>query len=67
MTKKEKPKVWIEDYDEKNDIYSVHWNKEGTDYSEEMKTSEGHEFVIDYDKKGRICSIEIFDWSKGKK
>ena len=54
------------DYDKEYDIFSAHWGKK-VDYSEEVQSLEGHEFVIDYDKKGRIVGIEIFDWKKGRK
>lgn len=57
-----------QDYDEENDILFFHWGEnKKTDYSEECKTHEGHEFVLDYDEKGRIIGIEIFDWKKGRK
>jgi len=53
------------DYDFQNDIMFLHWGEEGTEVSEEITSHEGNEFVIDYDKKGRIVGIEIFNWSKG--
>jgi len=55
------------DYSKVDDILSVQWGVNKVDYSEEVETHEGHEFVIDYDKKGRIVSIEIFDYNKGRK
>ena len=55
-----------QDQDKENDILSFHWSNKGTDYSEEIKSKEGHNFVIDYDKRGRIIGIEIFDWDKGR-
>ena len=54
------------DYDEEHDILSICLDEE-VDYSEEITSSEGHEFVIDYDKKGRIVGIEIMDWNQGRK
>lgn len=54
------------DYDKKYDIFSVYWGKNKVDYSEEITSHEGHEFVIDYDKKGRIVGIEIMNWNKGR-
>jgi len=53
-------------YDKGADILDVYWG-EKTEYSEECETQEGHQFVVDYDKKGRIVGIEIFDWNKGNK
>lgn len=50
-------------YDKENDILSVRWGDDATEYSEELETKEGHEFVIDYDKRGRIIGIEIFYWN----
>ena len=64
---KKKELKWVTpSYDEENDILGVQWGYE-YDYSEEITTHEGNKFVIDYDKKGRIIGIEIFDWSKGHK
>ena len=54
-------------YDIDDDILSFHWGEDGTDVSEEVITRRGNYFVIDYDKKGRIVGIEIFDWSKKRK
>jgi len=55
-------------YDKQSDILSVKWSGDvDVQYSEEIKSNEGHQFVIDYDKEGRIVSIEIFNWSKGRK
>lgn len=65
--KKTDPKVWSEHYDEKYDIYSVHWGGGATEVSEEITTHEGHKFVIDYSRDGKIVGIEIFDWSEGGK
>lgn len=56
-----------QDYDNKHDILFLHWGEEGTNYSEEVTSHEGHEFVIDYDKKKRIVGIEIFNWNRGVK
>lgn len=53
------------DYTEEHDILSMYLGEE-VDYSEEITSEEGHFFVIDYDKKGRIVGIEIFDWNKGR-
>ena len=56
------------DYDKKYDMLYIFWGKpKSVDYSEECNSWRGHEFVIDYDKKGRIVGIEIFNWNKGKK
>lgn len=70
MTKENEEKRKIkqeirQDYDKENDILSFNWGTE-VDCSEECETKEGHFFVIDYDKKGRIVGIEIFDWNKGR-
>ena len=54
------------DYTEEHDILSMCLGEE-VDYSEEITSSEGHEFVIDYDKKGRIVGIEIMNWNLGRK
>lgn len=56
-----------QDYDEENDIVFLHWGGEGTEYSEEYKTHDEQEFVLDFDKKGRIVGIEIFEWMFFKK
>ncbi len=53
------------DYDKEYDILSMNLGLD-VDYSEEIDSKEGHSFVIDYDKKGRIVGIEIFDWNKGR-
>lgn len=50
------------DYDKENNIFSVNWGK--AEESVEVKTKEGEDIVFDYDKKGRIVGIEIFDWDK---
>ncbi len=52
------------DYTKEYDILSIFWGK-GYDYSEEFTSEKGHNFVIDYNKKGKIIGIEIFDWKKG--
>ena len=56
----------MQHYDKDQDILAFNWGQ-SVDYSEEIKSLRGHEFVIDYDKKGRIVGIEIFDWNKGAK
>ena len=53
------------DHNKADDIFSINWG-DNVDYSEEITSHEGHEFVIDYDKKGRIVGIEIFYWNKGR-
>ena len=50
------------DEDKKFNILSVRWEEEGTEFSEEIDTKEGHHFVIDYSKDGKIIGIEIFDY-----
>lgn len=53
-------------HDQDNDIFSAYWG-ESYDYSEEMRSKQGQNFVIDYDKQGRLVGIEIFDWNGSKK
>lgn len=57
-----------QDYDEEDDILYLNWaTKEcGVDFSEEIISKEGHVLIIDYDLKGRIVGLEVFDWNKGK-
>ena len=52
--------------DKENDIFAVRFNDNETDYCDEWTSSTGQNFVIDIDKKGRICGIEIFDFEEFK-
>lgn len=56
-------------YTRKFDMLHISWSCKScpVKYSEEMFTEEGHSFVIDYDTKGRIVGMEIFDYEKGSK
>jgi uncharacterized protein YuzE len=58
------------DYDEEYDILAVYW-RDSKDlrvkFSEEIKTQEGNEIVIDYDTAGRIVGIEIFNFNNTQK
>ena len=56
-------------YTRRYDILAIFWSCKScpVKYSEEIETEEGHNFVIDYDNKGRIVGIEIFDYEKGSK
>ena len=47
------------DYDKENDILFVFSEKGDYDHSVEFD-----DFVVDFDKKGKIKAIEIFDFSK---
>ena len=61
-----KKQIILQDYDDVHDILYFHWGEKGTDYSEELQSSEGQDIVRDYDKKGRIVGLEIFDWNAGR-
>lgn len=54
-------------YTKEHDILGVSWKFKGCPiaYSQEIQNPEGHDFVVDFDEKGRIVGIEIFDWNKG--
>ena len=55
------------DYDEDHDIFYINWSSMGTEYSEEYKTDDGQDIVLDYNKDDVIVGIEIFDWIKNAK
>lgn len=71
MKKKQADKIQTKlvkyDYNDEDDVLSLHWGENGTEVSEEFDSRIGHEFVLDYDEKKRIVGIEIFDWNKGVK
>ena len=53
--------------DKENNIFAVRFNENTTDYCDEWTSSSGQNFVIDIDKDGKICGIEIFDYRKQRK
>ena len=55
------------DYDKENDIFSITFGDGNYKVSEEFITQYGQEFVIDFDKQGKIKGIEIFNFKTHKK
>lgn len=54
-------------YDKENDIFSMNIAGFKVEVSEEARSHKGHDYVIDYDREGRIVGIEIFNWNKRRK
>ena len=61
--KVELKKIYIS---EREDMASLRFHNITSAYSEEFKTENGQEFVIDMDKTGKITAIEIFDFNEFK-
>ena len=54
----------LECYDKDVDIKDFYWGgKAGVEHSRELRVN----MVVDFDKKGKIVGIEIFDFSKALK
>lgn len=49
------------DYDEENDIMTIRWSKEKTEFS--MEFFEGR-MIVDFDDHGEIVALEIFDFKR---
>ncbi|MDI6884331.1 MAG: DUF2283 domain-containing protein [Hadesarchaea archaeon] len=47
------------DCDKENDIIYIRFSRKKYDYSEEKE-----DILVDYDKKGKVVAIEIFEASK---
>jgi len=57
-----------EDYDKENDIFFIRFDDDANyQVSEEFITQYGQEFVIDFNKQGKIIGIQIFDYNKFKR
>lgn len=50
------------DYDEKNDIQSICWNRENK--IESSIDLENVDIILDFNKDGKIIGIEIFDFKR---
>ena len=55
----------VKSYDGENDLLFVRF-EDSKDYqeSEEFRSGFGQDFVIDYDSKGRIIGIEVFEFKE---